>query len=73
MPHASTKRLLQTQPLQTKYLSGLLGKVLRKELQKSGEDIRKYQQLVEDIPALRPSFELSSYRYHCCGLQTNLN
>ncbi|MNB87464.1 hypothetical protein D3C75_344640 [compost metagenome] len=53
MPHASTKRLLQTQPLQTKYLSGLLGKVLRKELQKSGEDIRKYQQLVVGIPAAK--------------------
>lgn len=52
MPHASTKRLLQTQPLQKK-LSGLLGKMLRKELQKSGEDIRKYQQLIEGIPAAK--------------------
>jgi transitional endoplasmic reticulum ATPase len=53
VPSARTKSLFQSETEQESYLSRILGKIRRKRQQKQGEDIRKYQYLVDGVPIVR--------------------
>lgn len=53
IPSGSTKSFLQPEPEQQSYLLRLLGKIRGQKRQKSEEDIRKYQRLLEGVPIVK--------------------